>query len=148
MMTDPIADMLTRVRNANRIERAVVDIPATRLKRSIAKVLKEEGFIENYQVGQLGSGPQGQTEFQAQEAAQGKKAILRVYLKYGPDGEKVIRYVQRASRPGLRIYRRHDQLKPVLDGLGIAIVSTSRGVMSDRQARAQRLGGEVLCKVW
>jgi small subunit ribosomal protein S8 len=148
MMTDPIADMLTRVRNANRIERAAVDIPATRLKRSIAQVLKDEGFIIDYQVGQLGPAAQGQTEFHPQEAAQGSKAVLRIYLKYGPDGEKVIRHVQRASRPGLRIYRRHDQLKPILDGLGIAIVSTSRGVMSDRQARAQRLGGEVLCTVW
>ena len=148
MMTDPIADMLTRVRNANRIERAAVDIPATKLKRSIAQVLKDEGFIADYQLGQLAPGAEGHKEFQAQESATGSKAVLRVYLKYGPDGEKVIRHVQRASRPGLRIYRRHDQLKPVLDGLGISIVSTSRGVMSDRQARAQRLGGEVLCTIW
>src|SRR6516162_7903042 len=134
MMTDSLADMLTRVRNANRIERAAVDIPATKLKRSIAQVLKDEGFIIDYQVGQMAPGQQGQTEFQPQEAAQGSKAVLRIYLKYGPDGEKVIRHVQRASRPGLRVYRRHNQLKPVLDGLGIAVVSTSRGVMSDRQA--------------
>jgi small subunit ribosomal protein S8 len=148
MMTDPVADMLTRVRNANRIERAVVDIPATKLKRRIAQVLKDEGFILDYQVGAMTRSGGGHDEFQPQETATGPKAVLRIYLKYGPDGEKVIRHVQRASRPGLRVYRRHDQLRPVLDGLGVAIISTSRGVMSDRQARAQRLGGEVLCTLW
>jgi small subunit ribosomal protein S8 len=148
MMTDPVADMLTRVRNANRIERAAVDIPATKLKRRIAQVLKDEGFILDYQVGAMTRSEEGHDEFQPTETATGPKAILRIYLKYGPDGEKVIRHVQRASRPGLRVYRRHDQLRPVLDGLGVAIISTSRGVMSDRQARAQRLGGEVLCTLW
>src|SRR5690348_3715027 len=139
MMTDPIADMLTRIRNANRIERPGVDIPATRLKRSIAQVLKDEGFILDYQVGELKPDEQGHPAFQAKAEATGPKAVLRVYLKYGPEGEKVIRRFQRASRPGRRLYRRHSQLRPVLDGLGIAIVSTSKGVMSDRQARAQRL---------
>jgi small subunit ribosomal protein S8 len=148
MMTDPIADMLTRIRNANRIERAAVDIPATELKRSIAQVLKDEGFISDYQVGEATKDEQGHVTFEAKEGAKGSKAVLRVYLKYGPEGEKVIRHVERASRPGLRLYRRHVQLRPVLDGLGVSIVSTSRGVMSDRQARAQRLGGELLCTVW
>jgi small subunit ribosomal protein S8 len=148
MMTDPIADMLTRIRNANRIERAAVDIPATNMKKRIAQVLKEEGFILDYQVGQLAEGAQGAREFQAEPEARGSKAVLRIFLKYGPEGEKVIRRMERASRPGRRLYRRHQQLEPVLDGLGIAIVSTSRGVMSDRQARAQKLGGELLCTVW
>jgi small subunit ribosomal protein S8 len=147
MMTDPIADMLTRIRNANRIERAAVDMPATNVKRSIAQVLKDEGFIIDYQVGAVVEDEQGHAAFQTN--AQGKgKAILRLFLKYGPEGEKVIRHLERASRPGRRLYRRHDQLRPVLDGLGIAVVSTSRGVMSDRQARAQRLGGELICTVW
>jgi small subunit ribosomal protein S8 len=148
MMTDPIADMLTRIRNANRIERAVVDIPLTNLKKNIAQVLKDEGFVADYQVGATAKNEAGQTEFQAKADAAGSNAVLRVFLKYGPEGEKVIRRVERASRPGRRLYRRSEQIMPVLDGLGIAIISTNRGVMSDRQARAQRLGGELLCTVW
>lgn len=148
MMTDPIADMLTRIRNANRIERPAVDMPATRLKQSIAQVLKEEGFILDYQVGEIMDGAHGHPEFQPRPEAKGSKAVLRLYLKYGPEGEQVIRRVERGSRPGRRLYRGHSQLQPVLDGLGIAILSTSRGVMSDRKARAQRLGGELLCTVW
>jgi small subunit ribosomal protein S8 len=148
MMTDPIADMLTRIRNANRIERPAVDMPATALKRNIAQVLKDEGFILDYQVGAIMEAAQGHGEFQPQPEAKGSKALLRVYLKYGPEGEQVIRHVERGSRPGHRLYRRHSQLRPVLDGLGIAILSTSRGVMSDRQARMQRLGGELICTIW
>jgi small subunit ribosomal protein S8 len=148
MMTDPIADMLTRLRNANRIERAAVDMPATRMKIRIAQVLKDEGFILDYQVGEMAEDPQGRPLFQQRADAKGSKAVLRIFMKYGPEGEKVIRHIERASRPGLRIYRRHAQLQPVLDGLGIAILSTSRGVVSDRQARAKRLGGELLCTVW
>jgi small subunit ribosomal protein S8 len=148
MMTDPVADMLTRIRNANRIERPAVDMPATGLKRSIAHVLKDEGFIVDYQVGEIVEGAQGHREFQPRPEAKGGKAVLRLYLKYGPEGEQIIRHVERGSRPGRRLYRRHSQLQPVLDGLGIAILSTSRGVMSDRQARAQRLGGELICTVW
>jgi small subunit ribosomal protein S8 len=148
MMTDPIADMLTRIRNANRIERPAVDMPLTVLKKRIADVLKEEGFILDYHCGRLVTDDEGVSTFQPQPDYKGPKGILRVYLKYGPEGEKVLRYVERASRPGRRLYRRHQQLKPVLDGLGIAILSTSQGVMSDRKARAQRLGGELLCTVW
>jgi small subunit ribosomal protein S8 len=148
MMTDPIADLLTRLRNASRIERPAVDVPATGVKSAIAKVLKDEGFILDYQVGEMTPGEAGHQDFQARPEAKGHKAVLRIYLKYGPEGEKVIRSVERASRPGRRLYRRHQQLQPVLDGLGIAILSTSHGVMSDRQARAQRLGGELLCTVW
>jgi small subunit ribosomal protein S8 len=148
MMTDPIADMLTRIRNANRIERPAVDMPLTALKKRIAEVLKEEGFILDYHVGSFVADAQGASSFQPQADYKGPKGVLRIYLKYGPEGEKVLRSVERASRPGRRLYRRHEQLKPVLDGLGIAILSTSKGVMSDRKARAQRLGGELLCTVW
>lgn len=148
MMTDPIADMLTRLRNANRIERPAVDMPATYLKARIAQVLKDEGFILDYQMGKTVTDEAGASTFQPVTDLKEPHAILRVYLKYGPEGEKVLRRLDRASRPGRRLYRGHTQLKPVLDGLGIAILSTSRGVMSDRQARAQRLGGELLCTVW
>jgi small subunit ribosomal protein S8 len=148
MMTDAIADMLTRIRNANRIERPAVEMRSTRLRANIAQVLKAEGFILDYQVGHLAPDDQGHPTFRSPADPKDPKPVLRLYLKYGPEGEKVIRHLQRASRPGRRLYRRHDQLRPVLDGLGIAILSTSRGVMSDRQARAQRLGGELLCTVW
>jgi small subunit ribosomal protein S8 len=147
MMTDPIADMLTRIRNANRIERPAVEMRATRLKERIAQVLKEEGFILDYQVGHYARGPEG-TVFKPEAPADEPKPVLRIYLKYGPEGEKVIRHLRRGSKPGRRLYLRAAQLKPVLDGLGIAVLSTSKGVMSDRQARAQKLGGELLCTVW
>jgi small subunit ribosomal protein S8 len=148
MMTDPLADMLTRIRNANSIERPAVDMPATRLKISVAQVLKEEGFILDYHVGRMGPDEQGQPTFQQDQDLSKPHALLRVYLNYGPEGERVIRNIERASRPGRRLYRRSTQLRPVLDGLGIAILSTSKGVMSDRKARAQRVGGELLCTVW
>jgi small subunit ribosomal protein S8 len=148
MMTDPLADMLTRIRNANRIARGVVDMPATKLKKNVARVLKDEGFILDYQVGELAPAEQGAPEFQAQPDLTGPKAILRVFLKYGPEGEEVIRHLERVSKPGRRLYKRSVELRPVLDGLGIAVISTSKGVMSDRRARAERLGGEVLCNVW
>ncbi len=151
MMTDPIADMLTRIRNANAIERPAVDMPATRLKAAVAQVLKDEGFILDYQVGQMAADEQGfPTSFQplAEGAALAPKAVLRVFLKYGPEGERIIRTIDRASRPGRRLYRKRTELRPVLDGLGIAILSTSKGVMSDRRARAERVGGELLCTVY
>lgn len=148
MMTDPIADMLTRIRNGNRNEAPAVDMPSTKLKAHIAQVLKDEGFILDYQVGTLALNEQGRSYFQTPADEANPKKVLRVFLKYGPDGERVIRAIDRVSKPGLRIYRGYKELRPVLDGLGIAILSTSRGVVSDRQARAQRLGGEVLCTVW
>jgi small subunit ribosomal protein S8 len=148
MMTDNVADMLTRIRNANRIERPVVDMPATRLKMNIAQVLKDEGFIIDYQAGAVAPDEQGFPTFTQSDDLSKPKMVLRVYLKYGPEGERVIRNIERTSRPGRRLYLRSTQLRPVLDGLGISIISTSKGVMSDRRARAQRLGGEVLCKVW
>ena len=148
MMTDPIADMLTRLRNANRVERPAVDMPATYLKARLAQVLKDEGFILDFQMGKTVKDEQGVATFQQVSDLKETHIILRVYLKYGPEGEKVLRHLERASRPGRRLYRGYAQLRPVLDGLGIAILSTSKGVMSDRQARAQRLGGELLCTVW
>jgi small subunit ribosomal protein S8 len=147
MITDSIADMLTRIRNANRIERPAVEMPASNMKKALAQVLKEEGFILDYQVGEMVSDDAGHSSFRA--PPQGKiKLVLRVYLKYGPEGERVIRRIDRASKPGRRLYRRSGQLRPVLDGLGIAVLSTSRGVMSDRRARAEKLGGELICTVW
>jgi small subunit ribosomal protein S8 len=147
MMTDPIADMLTRIRNANRIERPVVDMPATKLKQRIAQVLKDEGFIIDYQTGKMIADEHGAMALKSAEPS-APKQVLRLFMKYGPDGEKVIRRIERASRPGRRLYRRHQELRPILDGMGISIISTSKGVMSDRQARAQQLGGELLCTVW
>ncbi len=148
MMTDPIADMLTRIRNANRIESPAVDMPYTMAKQRIAQVLKDEGFVIDFQIGKLEADAAGHKVFQTPAAETDVKRTLRVFLKYGPDGEKVIRKIERASSPGLRLYRSYKELKPVLDGLGISILSTSRGVMSDRQARAQRVGGELVCRVW
>ena len=147
MMTDSIADMLTRIRNANRIESPAVDMPSTKVKVTIAQVLKDEGFITDFQVGKLAKTDDGRTTFQTETGDKDQK-VLRIFLKYGPDGERVIRRIQRVSKPGRRLYCSYKQLKPVLQGMGISVVSTSRGVMSDRKARAERLGGELLCYVW
>lgn len=130
-MTDPIADMLTRIRNAVRVERSHVEMPISKVKRGLAEVLKREGYIWDWQ--EVDSSPVAQ---------------LRIELKYGPNGERVIQRLRRVSKPGLRVYRKARDLKPVLNGLGIQIVSTSRGVLSDREARQRNLGGEVLCEVW
>ncbi len=151
MMTDPIADMLTRIRNANEIERPAVEMPATKLKLAIAKVLHEEGFILAYRVGKYveTETEQGKhKEFQQVEKVGEPHLVLQVFLKYGPDGEKVIRHIQRYSKPGRRVYQGYKEVKRVLDGLGIAILSTSKGVLSDRQAKREKVGGEILCTVW
>jgi small subunit ribosomal protein S8 len=148
MMTDPLADMLTRIRNASAIERPAVDMPATELKRNVAKVLKDEGFILDYQLGRVSKDAEGHATFEQVADCKAPKTVLRVFLKYGSEGERVIRHIRRVSTPGLRIYKHSAQLKKVLDGLGIAIISTNRGVVSDRQAREQKLGGEVLAEVW
>ena len=149
MMTDPIADMLTRIRNANRIERPAVDMPGTHLKAKVAQVLKDEGFIVDFQLGRMEADEKGYKAFKAQTVSTvGPATILRVYLKYGPEGERVIRHISRSSKPGRRLYQGYKDLRPVLDGLGISILSTSRGVLSDRQAKAQRVGGELICTVW
>jgi small subunit ribosomal protein S8 len=131
MMTDPIADMLTRIRNAVRVEKTHVDMPLSKVKRGLAEVLKREGYIWDW-------------EAIAAEPSQ----CLRLHLKYGPNGERVIRHVRRVSKPGRRVYSGAAKLRPVLGGLGITIISTSRGVISDREARRRKLGGEVLCEVW
>lgn len=143
MMTDPIADMLTRIRNANSIERPITDMKATKLKANIAQVLKDEGFILDFHTGTMEG-----TEFKDGAKPGEPGSVLRVYLKYGPEGEKVIRAMHRSSRPGRRYYKGAKELNKVLDGLGISILSTSKGVMSDRQARKAGVGGEVLCVVW
>ena len=148
MMTDPIADMLTRIRNANAIERPAVEMPATHQKVGIAQVLKDEGFILDFQVGRYNTDAEGHKVFAPTDDFSKPRAILRVYLKYGPEGEKVIRHIRRISKPGLRVYRRADQMKRVLDGLGISIISTNKGVLSDRRAREQKVGGEVIANVW
>ena len=131
MMTDPIADMLTRIRNAVRVERPHVDMPASKVKKGVAEVLKREGYIWDFK------------EVEGQPVSQ-----LRIELKYGPNGERVIRHVKRVSKPGRRVYSRATELRPILNGLGISIISTSRGVISDREARQRNLGGEVLCELW
>ena len=147
MMTDSIADMLTRIRNANRIESPAVDMPSTKLKTAVAQVLKDEGFILDYQVGKLAT-VEGRPVFQSEVALDDPKKVLRVFLKYGPEGERVIRKIERVSKPGRRLYCSYKQLRPVLQGMGISVISTNRGVISDRKARAERLGGELLCRVW
>jgi small subunit ribosomal protein S8 len=127
-MTDPIADMLTRIRNAQMTERATVEMPASKVKTAIARVLQDEGYIEGFRV-------DGES-----------KPVLQIALKYHA-GRPVIEKIERVSKPGLRIYRSKDDIPPVMNGLGIAIVSTSHGVMTDRKARATGVGGEVLCIV-
>lgn len=148
MMTDPIADFCTRIRNACRIERAVVDIPANGLKIALAEALKQEGYIYEYHVGHFKKAEDGSQQFEQTTDSKLAKRVLRVYLKYGATGERVIQRIRRVSTPGCRIYRSYKDLKPVLDGLGISLLSTNKGVKSDRQARKEKLGGEVICEVW
>ncbi len=131
MWSDPIADMLTRIRNANRVRRKQVVIPSSKVKVGIANVLKDEGYIHAFDV-----------------VEDNKQGLLRIDLKYGPRGEDVIHNVQRSSRVGCRVYRKAAELPRVLDGLGIAIVSTSSGIMSDRVCRDRGVGGELLCTVY
>jgi len=130
-MSDPIADMLTRIRNAAKAKFSSVDIPGSGLKTEIAKVLKTEGFIKNYKF-----------------MEDSKQGILRVYLKYTPDQDSVIYGLQRVSKPSRRVYVRSKEVKPVLNGMGIAILSTSKGIMTDKSAKNENVGGEVLCKIW
>ena len=123
--------MLTRIRNANIVYRDVVDIPSSRMKRALAEILKEEGYIRDYEW-----------------MEDGKQGVLRLSLKYGNNRERVISGLKRISRPGLRVYAGHDQLPRVLGGLGMAVLSTSRGIMTEKRARQEHVGGEVLCYVW
>ena len=130
-ITDPIADMLTRIRNANNAKHDTVDVPASNMKKAIAQILLDEGYIKNFQL--IDDGTQG---------------VIRITLKYGAGKEKVISGLRRVSKPGLRVYAGADELPKVLRGLGIAIVSTSKGIMTDKKAREAHVGGEVLAFVW
>jgi len=130
-MSDPLADMLTRIRNANMVKYEVVEMPSSTIKVSVAKVLKEEGYITDYQV---------------TDSAVGK--TLKIDLKYGPNNESVITGIKRVSKPGLRQYAKAAEIPKVLNGLGVAIVSTSKGVVSDKTARDLNSGGEIICEVW
>jgi small subunit ribosomal protein S8 len=130
-MTDTIADMLTRIRNALIAKHESVEIPASTMKKAIAQILVQEGYVKSFEI-----------------IEDGEKKTIRIVLKYGPNKQRVIVGIKRISRPGLRVYARKDEMPKVLGGLGIAIVSTSRGVMTDREARKQGVGGEVLAYVW
>ena len=130
-MTDPVADMLTRIRNANIAGHATVDIPASKIKKNIAEILVKEGYIKGYEI------VEGETQ-----------DIIRVTMKYGPDKTKVITGIKKISKPGLKVYAKADEVPKVLGGLGIAIISTSSGLITDKEARKLGVGGEVICYVW
>jgi small subunit ribosomal protein S8 len=130
-MTDPIADMLTRIRNANVVKHETVDVPASNMKKELARILLEEGFVRGYDV-----------------IEDGKQGIIRIQLKYGQTGERVISGLKRISKPGMRVYAANHDIPKVLNGLGISIISTSKGILTDRQARKENVGGEVICYVW
>ncbi|PWA12941.1 30S ribosomal protein S8 [Pueribacillus theae] len=131
VMTDPVADMLTRIRNANTVRLDKLEVPASKMKKEIAEILKREGFIRDVEY-----------------IEDNKQGIIRIFLKYGKDNERVITGLKRISKPGLRVYAKANEVPRVLGGLGIAIVSTSKGVLTDREARGQQIGGEVLAYVW
>lgn len=130
-MTDPIADMLTRIRNANTVGHKTVEIPASRIKKSIAGILLEEGYINGFEV-----------------IEDDKQGVIKIEMKYGPAGERVINGIKKISKPGLKVYAKACDVPRVLGGLGIAIISTSKGVVSDKEARKMGVGGEVICYVW
>ena len=129
-MTDPIADMLTRIRNANVVKHETVDVPASNMKKELSRILLEEGFIRGYDV-----------------IEDGKQGIIRIQLKYGQTGERVISGLKRISKPGMRVYADKHEVPRVLNGLGISIISTSKGILTDKQARKENVGGEVICYV-
>lgn len=131
VMTDPIADLLTRIRNANMVRHDSLEVSASKIKKEIAKILKREGFIRDVEY-----------------IDDNKQGIIRIFLKYGPNNERVITGLKRISKPGLRVYAKADEVPKVLNGLGIAIISTSSGVITDKEARARKVGGEVLAYVW
>ena len=137
-MTDPIADMLTRIRNAVHARHARVELPASKLKIEIAKILQDEGYIQGFKL----------IEEPAERPTKSPRQVLRLFLKYGHGGERVISGIERVSRPGRRVYVGREEIPRVRRGLGIAVLSTSKGILSDREAREQKLGGELLCEVW
>ncbi len=130
-ITDPLADMLTRIRNAGNARHKSVDIPGSKLKASLAAVMKNEGYIKNYKF-----------------IKDNKQGILRIYLKYDKEDNHVIYGIQRASKPGRRVYVNSKEIKPVLNGLGISVLSTSKGLLTDTQSRKENIGGEILCNIW
>ena len=130
-MTDPIADMLTRIRNANVVKHETVDVPASNMKKELSRILLEEGFIRGYDV-----------------IEDGKQGIIRIQLKYGQTGERVISGLKRISKPGMRVYADKHEVPRVLNGLGISIISTSKGILTDKQARKENVGGVVICYFW
>ncbi len=130
-MTDPLADMLTRIRNAGMVKFETVEMPLSKVKTGVAAILKKEGFINDYQV--LDNATQG---------------VLRIEMKYDQNNERIITNLKRVSKPGRRIYVKHDQIPKVMSGLGIAIISTSKGIFTDKEARSMKIGGELLCEVW
>ena len=130
-VTDPIAEMLTRIRNANQVKKDRVDIPSSKMKQEIARILKEEGYIKNYRV-----------------ISDRRQGILRIYFKYTSKKERIISGIKRISKPSLRYYTRVNEVPKVLGGLGVAILSTSQGLMTDREARKKGFGGEVICHIW
>ena len=131
VMTDPVADFLTRIRNGNMVMHQTVEVPGSKMKIGLAKILKEEGYIKDFEY-----------------IEDGKQGVIRIYLKYGPNKEKIITGLKRISKPGLRVYVQKDEVPKVLGGLGTAIVSTSKGLMTDKNARKEGLGGEVICYIW
>lgn len=131
VMTDPIADLLTRIRNANMVRHDKIEVPASKMKTAISQILADEGYIKGYEV-----------------VEDDKQNMIRIFMKYGKDNERVITNLKRISKPGLRVYAKSDEIPKVLNGLGIAIVSTSEGVITDKEARAKHVGGEVLAYVW
>lgn len=131
VMSDPIADMLTRIRNANTVRHETVEVPSSKIKQQIVEILKKEGFIRD-----------------AEYIDDNKQGIIRIFLKYGANNERVITGLKKISKPGLRVYAKSTELPKVLGGLGIAIISTSQGVLTDKEARQSKTGGEVLCYVW
>jgi small subunit ribosomal protein S8 len=137
-MTDPIADMLTRIRNAVGSRHSRVDLPASKLKVEIARILQDEGYIAGFKM----------VEAPGDRPSNAPRQLVRLFLKYGPGGEKVICGIERVSRPGRRVYVSRDDVPPVLGGLGVSILTTSRGVMSGRSAHKAGVGGEILCNVW
>jgi len=131
VMTDPIADLLTRIRNANMVRHEKLEVPASKIKKEVAEILKREGFVRDFEY-----------------IEDNKQGIIRIFLKYGTNNERVITGIKRISKPGLRVYAKADEVPKVLNGLGIAIVSTSQGVLTDKEARNKQVGGEVLAYVW
>ncbi|NLJ72216.1 MAG: 30S ribosomal protein S8 [Syntrophomonadaceae bacterium] len=131
VMTDPVADFLTRIRNGNMVMHETVEVPSSKIKLGLAEILKDEGYIKDFEY-----------------IADGKQGVIRLYLKYGQNNEKVITGLKRISKPGLRVYVKKDEVPKVLGGLGIAIISTSQGLMTDKNARKAGLGGEVICYIW